>query len=979
MAARLSGRADERAALLDAVRVGLEGSPRAVLVHGEAGIGKTTLVRSVCEQAKDDGAQVMWGQSLRFGAVEAMYHPLVLALEGWLSEADDTGRASVVDAVPGAALILPSLGASPTPGGSMLMMVVDALLSRVIAQAPTVLVVDDVQWADPATWDALSYLVAGFGHQRLALLTTHRDEAVVSEHFHHWLGNVRRLPSTEEMVLTRLDEDATEDQITDLLGRPPPPRLVDQVYERSRGNPYFSELLVRRGDLDSSELPDDLPDELSQALLDAWRNMSAPAREIARILAIAGRPAELRTLTGVAEELGASRAGSVREAVDAGVVVVGRSGVWFRHPLLAAVLTESYLPGEAAPVHQAWAAHLVSFSAEGVDELRRLGDLASHHERAGDASAAFRALLQGADLAEKLGARREAADVLVRAADLWAVAADATDDVGHAQLLERAGDACHWVGRAQEGYRMLRTARDLVSPERDPLWASRLTRRVAATAFDLGKSDIVGTTEAERRAVELSSVDPDSGEHAEALAQLAIGVWWDGLIEEASRLIENSVATAHRSGSASAIARAHGARSHLRLLEYDLERADLDCTVCWEHAMASGDPEDIGAAYGVRLNLLHARGDLRRLLEHAQVRYAWSGGVGLTGYAAAKLAIVLIAVGELTDAEGIVRAGLAASGSTSAEVTIRLHAATLAARRGANDAARNHVLRALELLPDLEERPWEMAGQPMAEVLLAQSDPVAAFELVERVLPVNAVDLRVVDELMVWGARAGADLVERASDDRDQAAAQAHREALTRLVKTRATLPGIAFQPFGPDDTVQLAWAALFAAESGRADEVEDQISPWREAVAACAEAGLGWDLQVSSWRLASALIQSGTSRVEAATLLRDVHAYAVQQGATPLQTRVEEVAASARISLTAPLAPASDAVPTAFTALTAREREVLGHLVANRTNAEIGQALFISEKTVSVHVSNLLRKTETPSRREVAALARRVGWGSRV
>jgi len=111
---RLAGRPKEQARLLDVVRAGLEGSPRAVLVHGEAGIGKTTLVRSVCEQARDDGAQAMWGQSLRFGAVEAMYHPLVLALEGWLSEADDATRASVVDAVPGAALILPSLGASPT-------------------------------------------------------------------------------------------------------------------------------------------------------------------------------------------------------------------------------------------------------------------------------------------------------------------------------------------------------------------------------------------------------------------------------------------------------------------------------------------------------------------------------------------------------------------------------------------------------------------------------------------------------------------------------------------------------------------------------------------------------------------------------------------------------------------------------------------------------------------------------------------------
>lgn len=969
--ATLSGRAGERARLLDLVRAGLDGSPRAALVHGEAGIGKTTLVRSVCEQAAGDGAQVLWGQSLRFGAVEAMYHPLVLALEGWLGEADDAGRASVVEAVPGAALILPSLGASPTQGHSMLMMVVDALLGRVIARGPTVLVVDDVQWADPATWDALSFLVAGFGHQRLALLTTHRDEAV-SNLFQHWLGSVRRLPGTEELALTRLDEDATEDQITVLLGRLPEPRLVQKVFEKSGGNPYFSELLVRRGDLSSAELPEDLPEELSQALLDAWRSMSARAREIARILAIAGRPAELRTLTSVAADLGVSEAGSVREAVDAGVVVlVGDGGVWFRHPLLAAVLAESYLPGEAAPVHAAWAAHLESFSAEGVDELRRLGDIASHRERAGDGVAAFTALLRGADLAEELGARREATDLMVRAANLWEVGADATDAVGHAQLLERAGAACLWAGRSQEGYPLLRAARDLVSPERHPLWASRLARSMSEVEFFLG--DDVRSTENARRAVELSGVSPDSGEHAEALAQLAVVLWWDGRTDEASRLIENAVATAHRSESASAISRVHGSRSD-QLLETDLERADLDCTVCWEHAIASRDPEYIGAAYGCRWNLLWTRGDLRRLLELARDQYEWSAGWGLP-FSGTMLTIALLGAGDLSEAERIVRADLAASGNTFGEVMTRLQAATLAARRGANGAAREHALRAHELMPDLEEMPMFAPGQPLAEVLLAQNDAAGAFELVERVLPANIVDLRVVDELMVWGARAAADLVERASDNRDQSAVQNHREALTRLVKTRTTLPGIAFQPSGPDDTMQAARNALFIAESGRADGVEDQISPWREAVAACAEAGLGWEQQVASWRLASALMRSGTSCGEVAALLRGVHAYAVQQSATPLQTRVEELASSARISLTSPLVPTSEPVPAAFTGLTAREKEVLAHLVENRTNAEIATALFISEKTVSVHVSNLLRKTATRSRRDVAALARRVGW----
>ena len=144
----------------------------------------------------------------------------------------------------------------------------------------------------------------------------------------------------------------------------------------------------------------------------------------------------------------APNAGAVREAIDAGVVVLGGEGVWFRHPLLADVLTETYLPGEATPVHAAWAAHLETVSTEGIDELRRLGDLASHHERAGDSSAAFAALLQGADLAEKLGAPREAADLLARAADLWETGADPSDVEGHARLLERAAShAPGWDGR----------------------------------------------------------------------------------------------------------------------------------------------------------------------------------------------------------------------------------------------------------------------------------------------------------------------------------------------------------------------------------------------------------------------------------------------------------------------------------------------------------------------------------------------------
>jgi DNA-binding CsgD family transcriptional regulator len=339
------------------------------------------------------------------------------------------------------------------------------------------------------------------------------------------------------------------------------------------------------------------------------------------------------------------------------------------------------------------------------------------------------------------------------------------------------------------------------------------------------------------------------------------------------------------------------------------------------------------------------------------------------------LAEVLLAMGELVEAEGILRTGLAATASRSKEAAIRLLAGVLAARRGENEASRGHLTRAREVRPYLEERPECGPGEPMAEMLLAENDAAGAFEFIERVLPWNSGDPHVLDGLVVLGARAAADLVRQASDDRDQGAVQAHREALTRLVKARAALPGTAFEPSGTDDTVQPARAALFAAESGRAEAVEDQVGLWREAVAACAKAGLGWEEQIGSWRLAAALIESGAPATEAAEILRGVHDYTVQQGATLLQARVEELASSVRISLITPQVLPAQAVPAAFAGLTAREKEVLAYLVANRTNAEIAAALFISEKTVSVHVSNLLRKTETGSRREVAALARRVGW----
>ena len=258
------------------------------------------------------------------------------------------------------------------------------------------------------------------------------------------------------------------------------------------------------------------------------------------------------------------------------------------------------------------------------------------------------------------------------------------------------------------------------------------------------------------------------------------------------------------------------------------------------------NPMVMGAAYVTRVMISDATGDLRRLHEHSRHQYEWSGRSATNR------------VRERVPGRGPARHGRPRGGRGDRARRSGCHRRPQhrgdhpAPGRGAGSAPGRERRSARATWPAptrscLTSRSGQSAWRaaPMAEMLLAEDDPAGAFDLVERLLPFNTMDPRVLDELMVLGARAAADLVQRASDDRDQAAVQRHREALTRLVKTRATLPGIAFQPSGPDDTVQAARGALFTAEAGRAEGVDDQMGLWREAVAACAAAGLGWEQQV--------------------------------------------------------------------------------------------------------------------------------------
>ena len=322
----LAGRVIEQRLLHETLSASAEGLPATVLVHGEAGVGKTRLVRQVTEHFRTLGHEVLWGTCVHFGAASVPFAPVVQALDSWALGVEPAIRTAVFEGCDELSILLPPLGMriSDVPA-SRLLPVVDRVVQRIVDGQPTIIVIDDLQWSDVSSLDVLAYLIAGFRRQNLALVVTIREEdRPVGHPLHGWLADMRRLPGVSELMLARLDADETSEQIVQILGRPATEDLVADVLARSGGNAYLTELLVRDLQPDARGVPSEPPQALREALLARWHSLSEPARLMTQVLAVGGRPMTFETLSAVAESAVPAKDMPVlvREAVDAGVVQV---------------------------------------------------------------------------------------------------------------------------------------------------------------------------------------------------------------------------------------------------------------------------------------------------------------------------------------------------------------------------------------------------------------------------------------------------------------------------------------------------------------------------------------------------------------------------------------------------------------------------------------------------------------------------------
>lgn len=990
-APRLVGREDDLAALTSTLRSVQAGRMAAVVLCGEAGVGKTSLVQELATRAAHHGAIVLRGGALDI-AESPPFWPVASALRTLLDSADTRAAAALASwtAQLDDLLALGGAPASPaggpgtaTPGVQTL-----ELVRRVVADlarhAPVVFVVDDLQWVDHSTRDLLVYLIANLAADPVLLLVTYRSDAhpdtsstraLIAELQRH-----RQVRCAEVLPLPRA-------AVAEIVERSAPgrPELVELVWSRSRGNAFIVEETLRAA-LEGE--PHALPRTLRDLVSSRVETLSPAAQRVVRTVAVAYGPLPHELLAAVVD--GPGHGGdeqelldALRESVERGVVVVddgggAGEGYRLRHGLMTDVVVRGLLPGERTHLHRAYATALEQSRARGVPGVD--ARLAYHWQQAGDLSQALGASVAAARAATRVHGHAEAHRHWLRAGLL---AGDVVDAGGplREECLEQAADAAHLAGDHDQAVALL-SERLADAPEGPG--AALLYSRIGQYLVAAGRG--AEAAHAYRRATALlpgGSTGAAGRERAEVLCGQAAALLHAGEFGASQAVAEEALVLVREVGAAAEEARVLATLGFgLAYLE-DPDAGSAALVEALAVAERAGNPADVARAYLNHAELLSGPlNEMERgiavaregLVRVRPLGLARSAGVGLLSL----VANGLFRLGRWDEAATAIDEAWALSPTGVEAMEVRLARCRINLGRGDLDAAEDD-LEAVDVLATGTAGPRYRiplltlrAGLDMwrGRPDLALERVGAGLDVVER----GSDDVWVVAPLVWHGARARAELARRGMRAADAAVSERLRRHTGELSRRAAgSVPAVR-------DVVR-AFVAISAAEDARVDGPPD-AEAW-------AEVARLWEAHQQPYPTAYALLRQAEAafaeRVSSAAgtdALRRAERAAAAMGAQPLLAEIRELAEHARVSLhatarheeTALPAPAARppvglAVHDPLADLTARELEVLTVLADGLTNREIAGRLFIAEKTVGIHLGRIYHKLGVRGRVQATSL----------
>lgn len=960
------GRQHELERVLAALAPAASGAPAILLVTGEAGVGKTQFVHEIAARAAASGARVLEGGCLPLGGEGLPFGAVIEALRGLTRE----GSPDEIDRLAGSgrrelARLMPDLardaepvprgGRSDSSGQGRLFEHLLRFLERLADGAPLILLIEDIHWADRSSLELLGFLSRNLRHGSITLIATYRsDETNRSEPIVPFLAELERSGRAERVTLSRFDRHELATLVEAILGGAPKPDVFERIAARSQGNAFYAEELLA-----SVPVEGPLPATLREVLLARLAGLSQPTQELLRVASAGGAripTALLAAVTGAADEALLDR---LREAVSRQILVplpdTEREQFEFRHALIQEAVYDDLLPGERLRLHCTYAQALVD-GAEGETSASRAAELAYHWQAAGDLSRALDAWIEAGIAAEGIYASGEAGAHFERALQLWERVLDTRNWAGFDLIELHARAASAFEATAPSvAIAHVRSALALIDPAAEPTRAGLLYAQLGD--YSIFAEETESGLEPYREAVRLVPAHLPSAARAHVLTELGRCLFFLNVRAESMSLCEQAVQ----------VARTVGAQKE--------ESAALIPMAL--HLVAGGAVES-GLANADRARLLSAEAGevhgVARAMTNTAMMLIFAGlyeeAIAAAGeaFAYAMLHGLIARFGSsnlLWAARGLVELGrwdeaadtLARSQRVGGimEVDAQQDFLLMAARRG--DAG--EALRQVELLRSRPTSHFYEAVRTvegLAELALWRGDPGAAREAIRSRLAVldaephvPAMDLGSACSLGLW---AEADLAALARARRSEPRlreAEGSGAALLARVRRHTAAVAARARHYLPRAR---AWLALCEAEFSRLEGCSDP-DLWASAAAVWDEVANPYHTAYALMRVGEAALAEPRDRARAARVLPEARAIAVRLGAEPLRRAIDVLGRRAGIR----------ASERPVDGLSRREREVLALVAAGRSNGEIGDALYISKKTASVHVANIKAKLGAQSR----------------
>ena len=905
-----------------------------VVVRGEAGIGKTALVRrwtaaviaSSTETVIATGHAVpLAGGAIPYGVASDLLSDLVdeVGVESALAALGAAAAQSLAGLVPS----LATTGAPQPVDRGAVFRASQRLLKALTTERLVVLVVEDLHWADEASCDLVKFWANTLSRSRLVLVVTSRDVGEPDEIVAR-LGALERLPVTTCVALRPLADDevtALVRHLTDSLNEGD----LDRIRALSAGVPLYVEELVASG-------ADGLPRTLRLDLANRLTALGERGGRVLQVAALEPRGFDIDTLGAVAVSDAEEVGDAIDRGLEEGLLDPEGAGRWrFHHELLREAVADTLTPSAARTAHRRWAERL----GEAGDDAP-LDDLiaaAGHWRAVGRSREALDALVRSAYTGARRGHHGLMAILLREALDLDLAGVALASPEEHDQIL---ADYLGSIPIVDQVEAIIDAERERVDKATDVrrIW---LDLELATTTGAMTAAAVVSMREALSR----HPSDPLARVTMSKLMRVHLGLGDDkaALIETMDSLLEMD--------------RFRGANVVIERAEWlSFIDDDLDNKAhyrMWSDALASASTQrDREQALARLVHGLVGLGRLEDGLDRSQEFFTLAPGPEQSKwwYIVAKLAAhALELLGRWSEAEGLYRRVAVRDGFDDG-LRVGLAALVFMAMSKGDEAAVGELGEEIGMLAappgrgviGFRER---FASDIVLAHVVAAADPVRARALLVPALQVMSMgeEIRPQEEALLLAAR----------------------------------IVGVE-----PEAEAEFCDVTLRAARSRLYDGPLDEA--WLREVEARVGAAQGratpddWRAVVERWDSLSVPFHAAESRLAWADLLlhegdrdqaRDVLSRALEQaealGAAPLAREVRGLAARGGVRLPGDRVHAQDG------GLTRRELEVLSLLASGSTNEEIGRALFMSSRTASVHVSHILAKLGATNRTEAGAVAR--------